>query len=92
MTTKERKKLDRYYSKYGIDYKTYETILSEQNGKCALCDRAPRPGGRRMALDHNHETGTARGILCFYCNKYRVGKLNWHWAFRIMMYLGRFSG
>lgn len=42
-------------------------MLSEQCGGCAICGRKPRPD-ISLHLDHDHETGQLRGILCFRCN------------------------
>lgn len=54
---------------YGITEERYEQMLREQDGKCALCDRATLP----LAVDHDHETGAVRGLLCLPCN----GALAW---------------
>ena len=91
MTKKERRKLDKYYSKYGINYAMYEAQLKAQNGACALCLKKPKPGQRRMAVDHDHGSGITRSILCFYCNKYRVGRLTYEWAFKIAEYLYKYE-
>jgi DNA-directed RNA polymerase subunit RPC12/RpoP len=55
--------------KYGIDLKQYEEMLLDQNGLCAICDRPP-PNSykKRLSVDHNHETGEVRGLLCTRCN------------------------
>jgi Recombination endonuclease VII len=45
----------------------YQGLLDDQGGGCALCGRAPR-AGRPLHVDHNHETGAVRGLLCFRCN------------------------
>jgi len=47
----------------------YAETLEKQNGKCAICkaekyDRL----GRRFAIDHCHDTGKIRGLLCSQCN------------------------
>lgn len=45
----------------------YQALLNAQAGGCALCGRAPQPG-RSLHVDHDHKTGTIRGLLCFRCN------------------------
>ena len=59
--------------KYGITKDQYDKMLSDQGGHCALCDSAPcdTPGKKRLAIDHNHETGEVRGLLCRECNSGR---------------------
>lgn len=40
-----------------------------QDGRCAICGFAEDELKRKLCLDHNHETGAARGWLCEHCNK-----------------------
>lgn len=53
---------------YGLSLETYERIWNEQKGHCAICQTALTRGSRKCHLDHNHETGVVRGILCHHCN------------------------
>lgn len=46
----------------------YERLLAEQGGGCAICMLPPEQG-RWHPVDHCHETGAVRGILCDYCNR-----------------------
>lgn len=62
--------------RYGLTAKTYDAILSAQGRKCALCfvDSASTvaPGSRDargLVVDHSHETGRVRGLLCNRCNR-----------------------
>ncbi len=60
-------------SKYGITLAEYEAMLSSQNGVCAICKRPERRKSRyggvcRLHVDHCHETGVVRGLLCSRCN------------------------
>ncbi|HEY5234946.1 MAG TPA: endonuclease VII domain-containing protein, partial [Rhabdochlamydiaceae bacterium] len=51
---------------YGITLKKYETMLELQNFVCAICSN--HNGNRNMFVDHCHETGIVRGLLCCRCN------------------------
>jgi hypothetical protein len=47
----------------------YEAQLAAQGGGCAICGYRPKPGGRRLNIDHDHKTGAVRGLLCARCNR-----------------------
>lgn len=51
---------------YGISYGTYQRLLQEQDGVCAICKRPERD--RRLSVDHDHSTKKVRGLLCRRCN------------------------
>lgn len=83
--------------KYGITAVGYDEMFSDQNGVCKLC-REPEKNMRRgktlrLAVDHDHETGEVRGLLCGDCNR-KLGMLidNSGWLERAIRYaqlLGR---
>ena len=55
-------------SHYGIPLGTYERLFTEQKGCCAICG-TDKPNGRGdFHIDHCHETGNIRGLLCHCCN------------------------
>jgi len=58
--------------KFGVNYKHYKAILKAQNGCCAnpgCRSMTPgAPGRKRFYIDHCHETGKIRGLLCHSCN------------------------
>ena len=59
--------------RYGISVDEYQTILTSQNNACPICkveisDTLGYKGKRAAVVDHNHETGEVRGILCSMCN------------------------
>lgn len=66
---KEAKRDARLRADFGISAAKYDELLRQQSGCCAIC-RRPNFGqsGRRMHVDHCHETGKVRGILCSTCN------------------------
>lgn len=45
----------------------YQEMSEAQNGVCAICKRPDRK--KALAVDHNHETGKVRGLLCNPCNR-----------------------
>lgn len=53
---------------YGIDIENYLKILENQNGVCAICKKECKTKSR-LSVDHNHETGMVRGLLCNRCNR-----------------------
>lgn len=44
-------------------------MLASQGGGCAICQKPDGEGKDRLHLDHDHETGKARGLLCGPCNR-----------------------
>lgn len=60
----------RYYlrKKYGITLEQYAEKLSEQGGRCAICTTDEPKPWPYFVVDHDHETGCVRGLLCHACN------------------------
>jgi hypothetical protein len=62
--------------KYGITVEQYLEMESAQEGVCAICGRPERrairgrEGVRRLSVDHCHETGKIRALLCGDCNTF----------------------
>jgi hypothetical protein len=51
----------------GVSQEEFLAMLKSQKNLCAICENV-LDGGRHTHLDHNHETGRIRGILCRGCN------------------------
>ena len=56
-------------AKYGITAAQYDQMLEAQGHGCAICKRCECKSGKALAVDHSHETGKVRGVLCGDCNK-----------------------
>lgn len=56
---------------YGIAVEHYEMILAAQGGRCAICgaDKPGTAGRAHLDIDHCHQTGELRGLLCSACNR-----------------------
>lgn len=54
--------------KYGITQEAYEELLAAQEGRCAICRGIDFKPWDRLVIDHCHDTGVIRGLLCHSCN------------------------
>ena len=62
--------LDRWASrnyKYGVTKEYLIELYQKQDGKCAICAEVPSTQ-RGLHVDHCHESGKVRGLLCHGCN------------------------
>ena len=53
---------------YGIGYAEYLKMLEAQNGCCAICGTNDTGNRKAFHVDHCHDTGKVRGLLCGNCN------------------------
>jgi hypothetical protein len=67
---------------YGITAETYARMLLVHDGSCWICRRPPKPG-KNLNVDHLHDKANpkVRGLLCFFCNKYLIGRRKQHHAY-----------
>lgn len=70
--TKYNAELDRWRQmkyKYGLTQEGFLSLWDSQGGCCAVCaSQLSRTEKRGVNVDHNHETGEVRGLLCETCN------------------------
>jgi hypothetical protein len=52
---------------YGLTVDAYDDMLAAQDGVCAVCGQPPQK--LRLAVDHDHDTGQVRALLCGECNR-----------------------
>jgi hypothetical protein len=60
--------------KYGLSAFQFDELLAAQNNRCALCSTDVPGGVGTFHVDHCHDTGRVRGLLCMDCNT-GIGKL-----------------
>lgn len=53
-------------AKYGLSTASYDELVEAQGGGCAICGSAT---DAPLHVDHDHETGMRRGLLCASCNR-----------------------
>lgn len=63
---KRRQALKRLYN---ITAEEYKERFNQQSGCCAICTKHYEDQPKAMAVDHCHETGKVRGLLCSNCNR-----------------------
>lgn len=69
---KNRQRRPQQLWKFGLTEKEYRDLIGFQNNTCAICGQKEtstwRGTIRRLGVDHNHQTGQIRGLLCARCN------------------------
>ncbi|MFD4933962.1 endonuclease VII domain-containing protein [Streptomyces virginiae] len=59
----KRNRASYFMRKYGITEAERDEMIAAQGGVCVICRDAPAEH-----VDHDHQTGKVRGVLCFSCN------------------------
>jgi hypothetical protein len=70
--TKDRWKRTATARRYGLSLEEYDELVAAHE-RCPIC-LTTEPGGVGWTIDHDHETGKVRGVLCSECNL-ALGKL-----------------
>lgn len=60
-----RDRLSKIKARYGINEADWDRMVVEQGGRCAICEVATGA----LVVDHCHDSGRVRGLLCAPCNK-----------------------
>jgi hypothetical protein len=63
-----RYELRRRAIRNGLDPDLVLAYYDAHDGRCEICGEPPREGGRDLNMDHDHESGEFRGMLCGNCN------------------------
>jgi hypothetical protein len=53
---------------YGITLSEYNELLDKQKGLCYICESHHTSQTRRLHIDHCHNSGKIRSLLCVNCN------------------------
>ena len=56
-----------FRNNYNINLEEYNKLVELHQGGCAIC-RQPCKTHERLSVDHDHNTGIVRGLLCQKCN------------------------
>lgn len=52
--------------RYGISLEQYNEMYERQGGVCAVCSKV---SDKKLCIDHDHETGQVRALVCDRCNR-----------------------
>jgi hypothetical protein len=64
----ERNKNYKLKKTYNLTLEQFNDKLNNQNNKCSICYRTFDEKINKAQVDHNHQTGKIRDLLCFFCN------------------------
>lgn len=67
LSTQERMKKNALWNMYRLTFEEYNKLLKEQNYKCKICNTSIENTSEAQ-VDHCHDTGKIRGLLCRKCN------------------------
>lgn len=54
--------------RYKVTVEQYSTLFEKQKGCCAICEAHQSKFKKALHVDHCHESGRIRGLLCVNCN------------------------
>jgi len=60
---------NQYKMRYGLTIESVNDILVFQDNRCIICNTKSPKGKRPWHVDHDHNTGTIRSVLCYACNQ-----------------------
>lgn len=83
--SKENKRKWQLMTRYRMTSEDLVRRKEEQNGNCAICGC---PLANKFHVDHDHNTGKVRGILCHRCNIRLGGWDDVEWRVKAIKYLG----
>lgn len=64
-----RKRRDQVLASHGLTRQEFAAMLEDQDHRCAICgSEDPNHWSDRFQVDHDHDTGEVRGLLCAKCN------------------------
>jgi hypothetical protein len=66
--TPRNRKAEKLQLRYGLTYEDWERIREAEDFACMICGITEVELGRKLDVDHCHDSGKVRGVLCNPCN------------------------
>ena len=71
-------------TRYGLSKEKHAALYKSQGGQCLLCEK------KATVVDHDHETGEVRGMLCQACNRLLSGfDMSTEWVVSALKHVGK---
>ena len=75
---------------YGLTPEKWQEMFEKQKGCCAICEKHQSQFKAKLCVDHNHETGKVRGLLCPSCNHLLIALENKNFCLKATFYLEKY--
>lgn len=66
-------------------------LIEKYGNKCAICDKPRESFKKNFAVDHDHKSGKIRGLLCYRCNKFVLGRQTLDTVKKMLEYLMKYG-
>lgn len=67
-TTPRNRKAEKLQLRYGLTYEQWEAMRQAEDCRCMICGISEDELGKKLDVDHCHDSGKVRGLLCNPCN------------------------
>ena len=82
--------LSKLYTRKQIDALRQE-LIDKYGNQCAICEKPRSAFKKNLAIDHNHKSGKIRGLLCYRCNKFILGRQTLETVKKMLAYLLKYD-
>jgi hypothetical protein len=83
-------KLSKLYTKKQID-KIREDLIAKHGNNCAICKKPRSAFKKNLSVDHRHSDGLIRGLACFRCNRFLIGRFTLKTILPVILYLVKYE-
>lgn len=66
-------------------------LIEKHGNNCAICKKPRAAFKKNFSVDHNHKSNKIRGLLCYRCNKFRVGRQTIETTKEVLEYLLKYD-
>jgi hypothetical protein len=82
--------LSKMFTKAQID-KIRRDLIQKHGNFCGICKKPREYFKKSLSVDHNHKSGKIRGLLCYRCNKFQLGRHTIESVTALLEYLTKYD-